>query len=152
LFLQVKEAHPSVLQPHLGRSRYANQGGRVVEGQRRMQAASDVLLGWVRADAGDGFKRDFYVRQLWDWKLSPRIEAMTARGLAAYALLCAWTLARAHARTGDRIAIAAYLGRGDAFDHALVRFAAAYADQNERDHAALAEAIRSGRVPADTGA
>jgi uncharacterized protein (DUF2252 family) len=152
LFLQVKEARPSVLQPHLGRSRYANQGRRVVEGQRRMQAASDLLLGWVRADAGDGVTRDFYVRQLWDWKLSPRIEAMTARGLAAYAQLCAWTLARAHARTGDRIAIAAYLGRGEAFEGALVRFAEAYADQNERDHAALAEAIRSGRVPADTGA
>jgi uncharacterized protein (DUF2252 family) len=152
LFLQVKEAQPSVLQPYLGRSRYANQGRRVVEGQRRMQAASDLLLGWVRADAGDGVTRDFYVRQLWDWKLSPRIEAMTARGLAAYAQLCAWTLARAHARTGDRIAIAAYLGRGDTFDGALVRFADAYADQNERDHAALAEAIRSGRVPADAGA
>ena len=153
LFLQVKEAQASVLQPHLGRSRYANEGRRVVEGQRRMQAASDILLGWVRAEGGDdGVRRDFYVRQLWDWKYSARIEAMQPRGLAAYAMLCGWTLARAHARTGDRIAIAAYLGRGDAFETALARFAEAYADQNERDHQALVKAIRSGRVTADTQA
>ncbi|MDX6398875.1 MAG: hypothetical protein QOJ43_2283, partial [Gaiellaceae bacterium] len=152
LFLQAKEAEASVLEPYAGKSRYANHGQRVVEGQWLMQAASDILLGWVHVKDIDDKPRDFYVRQLWDWKYSPRIEALEARGLAAYARLCAWTLARAHARTGDRIAIAAYLGRGDAFDTALARFAEAYADQNERDHAALAEAIRSGRVTAETGA
>jgi uncharacterized protein (DUF2252 family) len=149
LFLQVKEAGPSVLQPHLGRGRYANQGRRVVEGQRLMQAASDVLLGWIRTTGIDGAERDFYVRQLWDWKLSAAIDELTARALAGYARLCGWTLARAHARTGDRIAIAGYLGSGDAFDRALAGFAESYADTNERDYGELLSAIRAGRIAAE---
>jgi uncharacterized protein (DUF2252 family) len=152
LFLQVKEAQRSVLQPHLGRSRYANQGRRVVEGQRLMQAAGDVLLGWIRTKGIDQDERDFYVRQLWDRKLSVAIESFGAAGFERYAELCGATLARAHARTGDRVAIAAYLGNSDSFDNALARFAESYADTNESDHRTLVDAIRSGRLAADTGA
>ncbi|MGZ5322071.1 MAG: DUF2252 domain-containing protein [Solirubrobacterales bacterium] len=151
LFLQIKEAEASVLEPYAGRSRFRHHGRRVIEGQRLMQAASDIFLGWLSAEGIDGVRRTFYVRQLWDWKLSPRIEAMSPELLAAYAEMCAWTLARAHARSGDRGAIAAYLGKGDAFDRSLADFAEAYADQNERDHAALADAVKSGRVEARTG-
>jgi uncharacterized protein (DUF2252 family) len=147
LFLQVKEAATSVLERHAGASRRRNHGQRVVEGQWLMQSASDILLGWLRADGIDGQRRDFYVRQLWDWKVSADMESMRPEGLKVYGGLCGWTLARAHARAGDRIAIAAYLGSGDAFDRALVEFAAAYADQNERDFAALADAARAGTVP-----
>jgi uncharacterized protein (DUF2252 family) len=152
LFLQIKEAEASVLEPLLGRSRFANHGRRVVEGQRLMQAASDIFLGWVRTEGTfDGELRDFYVRQLWDWKSSVDIETILPHGLAAYAEACGWTLARAHARSGDRIAIAAYLGKSDRFDRAIAAFAAAYADLNERDHQALVEAVRSGRVTATEG-
>ncbi|HEX6652511.1 MAG TPA: DUF2252 domain-containing protein [Thermoleophilaceae bacterium] len=150
LFLQVKEAPPSVLQAHLGRGRYANQGRRVVEGQRLMQAAGDLLLGWIRTASIDGVERDFYVRQLWDWKYSVEIEALDADQLAGYAGLCGWTLARAHARTSDRVAIAAYLGAGDSFDKALAKMAEAYADTNDSDHEALVHAVRTGRIQADT--
>jgi uncharacterized protein (DUF2252 family) len=150
LFLQVKEAQPSVLQAHLGRSRYANQGRRVVEGQRLMQATGDILLGWIRTTEIDGRERDFYVRQLWDWKYSVAVDEFDADGFERYGRLCGRTLARAHARTGDRVAIAAYLGNSDAFDNGLARFAESYADTNENDHRALLDAIRSGRVPTDT--
>lgn len=152
LFLQVKEAQRSVLQPHLGRSRYANQGRRVVEGQRLMQASGDLLLGWIRTKGIDDADRDFYVRQLWDWKLSVAIESFDGDGFERYGGLCGATLARAHARTGDRVAIAAYLGNSDSFDNALARFAESYADANESDHRALIDAIRSGRLAADTSA
>jgi uncharacterized protein (DUF2252 family) len=148
LFLQVKEAERSVLEEFAGRSTYENNGQRVVAGQRLMQAVSDILLGWDRVAGVDGVSRDYYVRQLRDWKVAVEIEALRPTGMRIYAELCAQTLARAHARSGDEIAIAAYLGNGDAFDRAITRFAAAYADQNERDHAALLDAIRSGRVTA----
>jgi uncharacterized protein (DUF2252 family) len=151
LFLQAKEAQPSVLAQFVGDSEYSNEGQRVVEGQRLMQAAGDILLGWVHVTGIDGRPRDFYVRQLWDWKTSADVETMLPSGMAAYGRLCGWTLARAHARSGDAVAIAAYLGAGPAFDKALGRFAAAYADQNERDHRALMDAISAGRVPAQTG-
>jgi uncharacterized protein (DUF2252 family) len=151
LFLQVKEAERSVLEPHAGASRFAHHGRRVVEGQWLMQAASDIFLGWVTVPGIDGKRRDFYVRQLWDWKRSAEIELMTPDRMAGYAEMCGWTLARAHARSGDRIAIGAYLGNGDAFDRAMVRFARAYADQNERDHEALVGAIRDGTLPAERG-
>ena len=151
LFLQVKEAERSVLEPHAGTSRFAHHGRRVVEGQWLMQAASDIFLGWVTVPGIDGKRRDFYVRQLWDWKRSAEIELMTPDGMAGYAEMCGWTLARAHARSGDRIAIGAYLGNGDAFDRAMVRFARGYADQNERDHEALVGAIRDGTLPAERG-
>jgi hypothetical protein len=123
----------------------------VVEGQWLMQAASDIFLGWVTVPGIDGKRRDFYVRQLWDWKRSAEIELMTPDRMAGYAEMCGWTLARAHARSGDRIAIGSYLGNGDAFDRAMVRFARAYADQNERDHEALVGAIRDGTLPAERG-
>lgn len=142
LFLQAKEAGPSVLEPHLGASRYRHHGRRVVEGQRLMQAASDVFLGWVSAEGVDGEPRSFYVRQLWDGKGSAEVARFGPSDLGGYGALCASTLARAHARSGDRVAIAAYLGKGDAFDRALARFATAYADQNERDFARVAEARR----------
>ena len=148
LFLQVKEAQRSVLEPHAPRSEFDHQGERVVHGQRLMQAASDVLLGWVRAKGVDGQDRDFYVRQLWDWKGSVRIEAMDPRGLTAYAEICGMTLAQAHARGGDRIAIGAYLGKGETFDRAMTGFAEVYADQNERDCEALSAAVTEGRVEA----
>jgi len=152
LFLQMKEAGPSVLAEYAGRSRFENQGQRVVEGQRLMQAASDMFLGWHRMNpAPDGVTRDFYIRQLRDWKLSLDTQVMTASGLSDYGEVCAWTLARAHARSGDRIAIAAYLGSSDSFDKAIAEFAAAYADQNERDCAALGEAAASGRILAQRG-
>ncbi|NMH96984.1 DUF2252 domain-containing protein [Pseudonocardia acidicola] len=151
LFLQIKEAGPSVLERFLGASRYDNAGHRVVAGQRLMQAASDIFLGWQRTAGIDGKTRDFYVRQLRDWKASAEIETMVPSGVQAYAELCGWALARAHARSGDRIAIAAYLGGGDAFDRAIATFAEVYADQNERDHAQLREAIASGRVTAQAG-
>jgi uncharacterized protein (DUF2252 family) len=151
LFLQVKEAERSVLEDFAGASKYANHGQRVVAGQRLMQAASDIFLGWQRTQIDpDGRPHDFYVRQLRDGKFSADIEAMTAAGMRAYGELCGWTLARAHARSGDRIAIAAYLGQAAVFDQAVAEFAAAYADQNERDHQALAAAVASGRVTAST--
>jgi len=151
LFLQCKEAQASVLAPYAGASRFANQGRRVVEGQRLMQAASDIFLGWIRTTGLDGRERDFYVRQLWDWKVSADVAAMEPETLALYGQLCGATLARAHARCGDAIAIAAYLGSSDAADRALADFAEAYADQNERDHAALLTAIEAGRVEAQAG-
>ena len=135
LFLQIKEAEESVLAAHAGPSGYPNEGQRVVEGQRILQAATDIMLGWVRAAGVDGVERDFYVRQLWDWKLSAQIDTMPPELLGIYAQMCGWTLARGHARSGDRIAIAAYLGSGDVFDKALADFAVAYADQNDRDYA-----------------
>jgi uncharacterized protein (DUF2252 family) len=151
LFLQAKEAEPSVLERFVGRSKFDNHGRRVVEGQRLMQSASDIFLGWVRVEGIDGQTRDFYIRQLWDAKGSADIEVMSPSTLAIYAEICGWTLARAHARSGDRVAIAAYLGKGAVFDHAIATFAEAYADQNERDHKALAAAIKSGRVIAESG-
>jgi hypothetical protein len=151
LFLQAKEAQVSVLADYVGRSRYTNQGERVVAGQVLMQAVSDIFLGWQRTSAQDGVERDFYIRQLRDWKLSATIETMLPEGMAAYASLCGWTLARAHARSGDRVAISAYLGRSDTFEVAMVEFAEAYADLNERDHAALADAVTTGRAEAISG-
>ena len=151
LFLQFKEAQPSVLEPFLGPSEFDQHGQRVVEGQRMMQAASDIMLGWGRVVAFDGQTKDFYIRQLWDAKASAEIEHMDTAGLRAYGLVCGWTLARAHARSGDRVAIAAYLGSGDAFDRAMASFAEAYADQNERDYRALQDAVASGVVAAQTG-
>jgi hypothetical protein len=145
----VKEASESVLSRFAGASKYANQGQRVVAGQRLMQASSDIFLGWQRTETGlDGQSRDFYVRQLRDWKFSIDIEVMVPRGMSLYGELCGWTLARAHARSGDRIAIAAYLGGSDAFDQAITRFAGAYADQNETDHESLLRAVASGRISA----
>jgi uncharacterized protein (DUF2252 family) len=150
LFLQVKEADRSVLSRFVGASKYTNMGQRVVAGQRLMQATSDIFLGWQRAEAGlDGKQRDFYVRQLRDWKFSIAIEALVPRSMRTYGELCGWALARAHARSGDRIAIAAYLGGSGAFDQAITRFAAAYADQNERDYQALVDAVTSGRLTAE---
>jgi uncharacterized protein (DUF2252 family) len=149
LFLQVKEAGPSVLAPFTAGARYKHQGRRVVEGQRLMQAASDILLGWIRADGVvDGKPRDFYVRQLWDGKGSAEIETMDSESLRLYATLCGQTLARGHARSGDRIAIAAYLGAGDGFDEAISDFARTYADQNERDYAQFSDGVDSGRLEA----
>jgi uncharacterized protein (DUF2252 family) len=152
LFLQVKEAEESVLSRFLGASEFANMGQRVVAGQRLMQASSDIFLGWHRVAAGlDGKQRDFYVRQLRDWKFSLDVDAMVPGGMRMYGALCGWTLARAHARSGDAIAIAAYLGGSDVFDQAIAQFAAAYADQNERDHDAVLEAVKSGRIVAEQG-
>jgi uncharacterized protein (DUF2252 family) len=151
LLLQVKEAQESVLEGFVGRSEYTNAGQRVVAGQRLMQASSDIFLGWQRTTGIDGLSRDFYVRQLHDWKGSVEVEAMVPKGMGVYARLCGWTLARAHARSGDRIAIAAYLGNKDVFDRAVAQFAVSYADQSERDHKLLAAAIKSGRVTAETG-
>jgi uncharacterized protein (DUF2252 family) len=152
LFLQVKEAERSVLSRFVGASRYTNQGQRVVAGQRLMQASSDIFLGWQRIQAGlDGRTRDFYVRQLRDWKFSVEISLLRPEGLQLYGALCGWTLARAHARSGDRIAIASYLGGSDVFDRAIGRFASAYADQNERDYHALVDAAKAGRITAEHG-
>jgi uncharacterized protein (DUF2252 family) len=152
LFLQVKEAQASVLEPYLGRSPSDNHGRRVVEGQRLMQATSDILLGWVRLEnSADGVPRDFYLRQLWDWKLSAEPDATSPDDLQRYASVCGWTLARAHARSGDRIAIASYLGASDAFDRGVAEFASVYAEQTERDHAALVRAARDGRITALEG-
>jgi uncharacterized protein (DUF2252 family) len=152
LFLQVKEAQPSVLEPFLGEHAFDNQGRRVVEGQWLTQAARDVLLGWTHAQGVDGSgKRDYYVRQLWDGKASANFEAMDPTTMALYAEVCGWTLAHSHARSGDPVAIAGYLGRGDAFDRALASFAETYADQNDRDHAALESAATAGRIAVQTG-
>ncbi|HYB14233.1 MAG TPA: DUF2252 domain-containing protein [Streptosporangiaceae bacterium] len=154
LFLQVKEAEASVLSRFVGASKYANQGQRVAAGQRLMQASSDIFLGWQHTEGDmtlDEQPRDFYVRQLRDWKFSLDIEAMVPAGMRMYGAVCGWTLARAHARSGDRIAIAAYLGNSDVFDRAISEFAAAYADQNERDYEALVEAVASGRITAERG-
>ena len=150
MFLQAKEAQPSVLAESCGRSRYANQGERVVAGQHLMQAQSDIFLGWTRAHSPDGTDRDFYVRQLRDWKFSAPIEQMIPAGMAFYARLCGWTLARAHARSGDRIALAAYLGGSAKFDQAIAGFAETYADQNERDYAALQAAVKNGKAEVTT--
>lgn len=151
LFLQVKEAEGSVLEPYVGRSQYGNHGQRVVAGQRLMQAASDIMLGWDQVEGVDGVRRDYYMRQLWDWKVSAAIETMAPEVLGIYARMCGWTLARAHARSGDATAIGAYLGNGDASDRALVRFATVYAEQNDLDHRALREAIAAGRMEATSG-
>jgi hypothetical protein len=140
-----------VLEPFVGKTEFGNQGQRVVEGQRLMQAASDIFLGWLRTTGIDGKRRDFYLRQLWDWKTSAEIESMLPSGMAAYGRVCGWTLARAHARSGDSVAIASYLGAGESFDRALTEFAEAYADQNEQDHLALLDAIESGRLEAIAG-
>ncbi|UNO43408.1 DUF2252 domain-containing protein [Streptomyces sp. MST-110588] len=148
LFLQAKEAQESVLAPFAETGTFTNQGERVVFGQRLMQAAGDMFLGWEQAEGLDGRRRDFYLRQLRDWKAIARVDTMTPGLMRLFGRLCGTTLARAHARSGDRIAIAAYLGRSDAFDRALAQFAESYADQNERDHRALAEAARTGRVTA----
>jgi uncharacterized protein (DUF2252 family) len=151
LFLQAKEAQESVLERFVGKSEYANHGQRVVAGQRLMQAASDIFLGWERVNGFDGRTHDYYLRQLRDWKGSADVDTMVPSGMTAYARICGATLARAHARSGDRIAIAAYLGNTATFDRAIADFSAAYADQNERDYQALAEAVRSGRLTAQTG-
>jgi uncharacterized protein (DUF2252 family) len=152
LFLQIKEAQPSVLERFVGKSEYKNCGQRVVVGQRLMQATSDIFLGWQHVGAGlDGKPRDFYLRQLKDWKGSAVVEALVPKGMAAYGRMCGWTGARAHARSGDRIAIASYLGKSAAFDAALVTFAETYADQNERDYKALQAAVDAGRVKAQKG-
>ena len=150
LFLQAKEAQASVLAEYCGRSQYRNEGERVVAGQHLMQAESDIFLGWTRVTGPDGVDRDFYVRQLKDWKFSFPIEQTIPSGLRVYAGLCGWTLARAHARSGDRIALAAYLGDSDAFDQAIADFAETYADRNELDCAALQEAVKAGRTQAAT--
>jgi uncharacterized protein (DUF2252 family) len=152
LFLQFKEAEASVLEPFLGPSKYEQHGQRVVEGQRLMQAAGDIMLGWVRTSDVDGIERDYYVRQLWDAKGSALVETMNPTALTYYAGVCGRTLARAHARAGDSVAIASYLGKGDSFDRALAGFAEAYADQNERDYAAVVEAVESGRITTETEA
>jgi uncharacterized protein (DUF2252 family) len=152
LFLQIKEAQASVLEEFLGPSELHNHGERVVNGQRLMQASSDIFLGWLHLQSGfDGQPRDYYCRQLRDQKGSAEIQQMTPSGMVTYGRMCGWTLARAHARSGDRIAIAAYLGKGSHFDRALVEFSHAYADQNERDHQALVAAVKSGRITAETG-
>ncbi len=152
LFLQLKEAEDSVLEEHVGKSQFKNHGQRVVVGQRLMQATSDIFLGWIHVKEGmDGVARDFYGRQLKDWKGSAEIEQMVPSGMSAYGRVCGWTLARAHARSGDRIAIASYLGGGNAFDRAILDFSKAYADQNDADYAALSEAVKSGRIVAQTG-
>ena len=146
LFLQVKEAQPSVLEPFTAPTEFPHQGQRVVEGQRLTQSSSDIMLGWLSAVGPDDKKRDFYVRQLWDQKGSAAVDTMTPRQMTAYAQICGGILARAHARSGDRIAIGAYLGGSDSFDRAMTRFATAYADQNERDYAALQAAVEDGRL------
>ena len=148
LFLQVKEATASVLEDHLPKSRYRQPGERVVQGQRKMQAASDIFLGWTK---GEQANRHLYWRQLRDMKGSPIVEAMTPFGMTFFARQCGWTLARAHARTGDPIAIAAYLGKSDKFDRAITDFSQRYAEQNEADYEAFAEAVRSGRLSAVEG-
>jgi uncharacterized protein (DUF2252 family) len=151
LFLQAKEAQSSVLEQYLGVSEYTNHGERVVAGQRLMQASSDIFLGWQRTNGLDGVDRDYYVRQLKDWKASAEVEGSVPEGMLVYARACGWTLARAHARSGDRVAIAAYLGRRDTFDRAIADFAVAYAEQNDRDHALLRTAIDEGRIQAQEG-
>ena len=149
LLMQVKEAQPSVLEHYLDCRRYANAAERVVEGQRLMQSSSDILLGWLHCVGPDGHEGDYYVRQLHDWKGSVTPESMTPQLLADYGQSCGHVLARAHARSGDRIAIAGYLGGGEAADIAFTRFAEAYAQQNEQDYATLREAAATGRVSAE---
>jgi uncharacterized protein (DUF2252 family) len=151
LILQIKEAGESALAPYVGRGAARHHGRRVVEGQRLMQATGDILLGWMTAKSVEGEDRQYYVRQLWDQKASVRPERMDPPRMMAYARLCGATLARAHARTGDRIAIAAYLGSGTSFDDAVATFSELYADQNERDYAAMRDAVAAGRVNADLG-
>jgi uncharacterized protein (DUF2252 family) len=152
LFLQAKEAGPSVLEEFVGRSGRRSHGERVVHGQHLMQASSDIFLGWDHLQGGlDGVERDFYVRQLRDWKGAALVETMNPTTMAIYARVCASALVRAHARSGDRIAIASYLGKGETFDRAIADFSVAYADQNERDYAAFAAAVDSGRLAARTG-
>jgi uncharacterized protein (DUF2252 family) len=151
LFLQVKEAQASVLERFLGKSGYAHHGERVVAGQRLMQAATDIFLGWQSIRGLDGVTRDYYVRQFHDWKGSADVDTLLVPGATLYSRICGATLARAHARWGDRIAIASYLGKTDTFDQAIADFSAAYADQNERDYAAFAAAVDSGRLIAQTG-
>ena len=152
LFLQMKEAEASVLEQFVAPSEFDNHGERVVAGQRLMQATSDIFLGWLHVEEGlDGRERDFYGRQLKDWKGSAETEQMVPTGMSAYGRLCGWTLARAHARSGDRIAIAAYLGKSDAFDRAILEFSCAYAEQNDSDYQALTAAVKSGRITAETG-
>ena len=151
LVLQAKEAQASVLETHLGASEYENHGERVVRGQRMMQAATDIFLSWQRSTGIDGKKHDFYVRQLWDWKASADLSRMSERGLITYTRACAWSLARSHARSGDRLAIAAYLGKGEGFDRAIARFASLYADQNELDYRRLLEAIAAGEIESIEG-
>ena len=151
LFLQIKEAQASVLERFVGKSHYAHHGQRVVSGQRLMQAATDIFLGWIRIRGLDGVTRDYYVRQFQDWKGGADVDNLLVPGATLYARLCAATLARAHARWGDRIAIASYLGNGDAFDRAIAEFSTVYADQNEKDYEAFAAAVRSGRLVAQTG-
>jgi len=151
LFLQAKEAQSSVLEQYAGVSEYANHGERVVAGQRMMQASSDIFLGWQRTNGLDGVDRDYYLRQLRDWKASAEVEGAVPEGMAVYAQVCGWTLARAHARSGDRVAIGAYLGKTDFFDEAIADFSAAYADQNDKDHALLRHAIDDGGITATEG-
>jgi hypothetical protein len=140
-----------VLEPYLGPSEFDNHGERVVRGQRISQAASDIFLSWQRSEGLDGKEHDFYVRQLWDWKASADLSALSQSGLYAYARACGWSMARAHARSGDRLAIAAYVGAGPRFDEAIADFSVSYADQNERDHRRLEEAVAAGHVPAEFG-
>lgn len=151
LVLQMKEAQASVLEPYLGASEFEHHGERVVRGQRMDQAVTDVFLGWQRSQGLDGNEHDFYIRQLWDWKGSMDLSTMRYWGLHAYSRACGWSLARAHARSGDRLAIAAYLGAGARFDEAIARFSAAYADQNELDYQRLVEAVGAGEVRAEFG-
>jgi uncharacterized protein (DUF2252 family) len=151
LFLQAKEAEASVLERFTKKSKYANHGARVVAGQRLMQASSDIMLGWNRNEGVDGVARDFYIRQLQDWKGSINTDEAIPRGMKAYSELCAHTLARGHARSGDRVAIASYLGNSNTFEKALVRFAETYADQNERDYDEFVKACKSGRLQAEEG-
>jgi uncharacterized protein (DUF2252 family) len=151
LFLQAKEAQPSVLERFLGKGSYPNNGERVVAGQHLMQATSDIFLGWERTTGIDGVRRDFYVRQLKDWKGSIDPETVKPTAMTAYGRVCGWTLARAHARSGDRIALAAYLGTGLTFDRAIAAFAEAYANQNQRDFEALQRAVADGRITALMG-
>ncbi len=151
LVLQAKEAQASVLEAHLGASEFANHGERVVRGQRISHAATDIFLSWQRSTGLDGDEHDFYVRQLWDWKASIDLSTIGASGLHAYTRACAWTLARTHARSGDRLAIAGYLGRSSGFDKAMANFASAYADQNEQDYQRLVEAVATGQLPATLG-
>ena len=151
LFLQMKEAQPSVLEPFLGKSEFENHGRRVVEGQRLMQGASDVMLGWIHVAGLDGAERDFFMRQLWDSKGSALVDVMEPKTMEVYARLCGQTLARAHARSGDSVAISSYLGTSDTFDQALATFAEAYADQNERDYRTLTAAAEVGAIEVQTG-
>ncbi len=151
IMLQAKEAQASVLEPYLGRSEYDTHGERVVRGQRMMQAATDIFLSWQRSPSLDGVERDYYIRQLWDWKASADLSRMTEWGLTTYTRACAWSLARSHARSGDRLAIANYLGKGRSFDRALGAFATLYADQNELDFQRLQEAAAAGEIEVEEG-